>query len=292
MIFFKYCPLCNSSNLKGYAIDCLRDGPHMSRVICGDCDIVFTNPMADANDLDVFYSNYYLKGKFKLLDYADKVVKKIEAVKKLNYQALIREADFIYKYKQSGRFLDMGCGLGIGLLYVDKPQFELYATDFDDQALTFVKLNYNNVITFRGELIDAKYPANHFDYVFCNHVIEHVLDPVAYMKEMYRILNKDGILFIGTPDRKSYLYRLYRIYKFLIFSVPKIIDGIEHTFIFSKENLSSLASRENFTIVSHRSIRLDDTFRNIFSSKMSLKGKLSRFTQLFFKVNQQMVCRK
>lgn len=292
MIFFKHCPICNSSNLNGYAMDCLRDGPHMSRVICGDCDIVFANPMADANDLDVFYSNYYHKGNFEFLDYTDKIVKKIEAVKKLNYQALSTEAHFIYKYKQSGRFLDVGCGLGIGLLYVDNPQFELYATELDAEALAFIRSHYNNVSTFRGELIDAKYPANHFDYVFCNHVIEHVLDPLAYMKEMFRILKKDGILFIGTPDRHCFLYGLYRAYKFLSFSVPQIIDGIEHTFIFSKENLSALALRENFTIVAHRSITLGDTYKNIFSSKMSLKEKLSRYIQTFFKVNQELVCRK
>lgn len=292
MILYKYCPICNSTNLKGYSIDCLRNGPHMSRVICGDCDIVFANPMADSNDLDLFYTNYYHKGNMGVLDYTKKVLNKIQDVKNLSTEALKKEASFIYNYKQAGRFLDVGCGLGIGLLYVNNSEFELYATELDGDALSFVQSQYRKVNTFHGELINAKYPDNYFDYVYCNHVIEHVLDPVAYIREMYRILKADGILYIGTPDRKSYLYSSYRIYKFLSLSVPQIIDGIEHTFIFSKTNLSDLTSKEKFKIVSHRSITLGDSFKNIFSSNLSIKKKLSRYAQTFFKVNQELICRK
>ncbi len=292
MIFHKQCPLCNSTDLRGYAIDCQRNGPHMSRVICGECDIVFANPMADAGELNTFYANYYDKGNHGLLDYKKAVLQKIEAVKKLDNESLQNEASFIYRYKQGGRFLDVGCGLGIGLVYVNTPAFELYATELDADAIEFVRSHYSNVNTFHGELIEAKYPSDYFDYVYCNHVIEHVLDPVQYINEMYRVLKPGGIMYIGTPDRHSSLYSLYRAGRFLQLSVPQIVDGIEHTFIFSKPNLRSLAEKAGFTILAHRSLSLGDSARNIFSSRMSLKKKIARYAQTFFKVNQEMISQK
>lgn len=292
MIFYKQCPICGSTNLLGYAIDCLRDGPHMSRVKCGNCDIVFANPMADFKELDLFYTDYYYKGNFGLLNYVDLTLQLRQEIKELTYADLVKAAPHIYDYKKGGRFLDVGCGLGTGLLYVNRPEFELYATELDAEALSFVNKHIDNVRTFKGELINASYPDNFFDYVYCNHLIEHVLNPVAYMKEMYRILKKDGILCIGTPDRKSMLYRLYRTYKFATFSVPQIIDGIEHTFVFSKKNLAGMAIREGFEVELHRSLPLRASLRSIFGSKMRLHKKIARYIQTYFRVNQELICRK
>ncbi|HJV20858.1 MAG TPA: class I SAM-dependent methyltransferase [Sediminibacterium sp.] len=198
----------------------------------------------------------------------------------------------IINYKKGGRFLDVGCGLGAGLLYVNRPEFELYATELDADALLFVNQNIENVRTFKGELINANYPDNFFDYVYCNHLIEHVLDPVAYIKEMYRILKKDGVLYIGTPDRSCNLYRLYRTYKFATFSVPQIVDGIEHTFIFSKRNLANLTQKEGFKIKLHRSIPLHASLNSIFGSKMNFRKKVARYIQTYFKINQELICNK
>ncbi|HJV20857.1 MAG TPA: hypothetical protein VJ552_13320 [Sediminibacterium sp.] len=99
MIFYKKCPVCGSTNLLGYAIDCLRNGPHMSRVKCGNCDIVFANPMADAKDLEVFYTNYFHKGNFGLLDYTGHTLKLKEEINAYDYSTLTKKASHIYNYK-------------------------------------------------------------------------------------------------------------------------------------------------------------------------------------------------
>ena len=58
MILYKRCPYCNSSDLTGWSIDCSRQGPHISRVKCKKCGLIFANPMADNNELSKYYSNY------------------------------------------------------------------------------------------------------------------------------------------------------------------------------------------------------------------------------------------
>lgn len=293
MILFKRCPICDSPELIGYSIDVKRNGPHISRVRCQACDIVFANPMADAGELNAFYQHYYQKGNFDQFGYQDLIIKKKRELEAMSEHELGNEAAFIYKYRTGGRFLDVGAGLGAILMYVDKPEFELFVTELDADAIGFINSNFHQPVNaFQGELPDAGYPDNYFDYVCCNHVIEHVLDPKLYMDEMFRILKPGGILYLGTPNRKSNAYRLYRWVCSVRGKVPSIIDGIEHTFVFSMKNLRDLAIASGFEIVAQRAIPLGDSFGNIFRSQLPLKKKIARYIQTWFKVNQELICRK
>ncbi len=47
----------------------------------------------------------------------------------------------------------------------------------------------NNYIK-KIDITDIPYKSNHFDFVICNHVLEHILDDLKAMKEMYRVLKK------------------------------------------------------------------------------------------------------
>lgn len=41
---------------------------------------------------------------------------------------------------------------------------------------------------------------NRFDVVFCNHVMEHVKDPIQCMKEIYRVMNNGGWAIMQVPQ--------------------------------------------------------------------------------------------
>ncbi len=42
-------------------------------------------------------------------------------------------------------------------------------------------------------------PANFFDRIICTEVLEHTLNPFAAIQEIYRMLQKNGLLFLTTP---------------------------------------------------------------------------------------------
>ena len=54
-----------------------------------------------------------------------------------------------------------------------------------------------------------KYPYpiedNEFDKVYAKHIIEHVDDPIEFMKEVYRIIKPNGTCFIETPHFSCYV---------------------------------------------------------------------------------------
>jgi hypothetical protein len=45
-------------------MDTKRKGPHISRVRCENCKLVFANPMADADELVAYYDQYYEKDSY------------------------------------------------------------------------------------------------------------------------------------------------------------------------------------------------------------------------------------
>lgn len=291
MILHKKCPLCGSTSLIGFAIDTKRRGPHISRVKCTSCKLVFANPMADEDELNLHYNDYYEKDHFKAMDYKKIILDRYHLIKKLQPDGIGKDARYLKLLKSHSKFLDVGCGLGLGLAYANQLNCDLYATEFDEGALNFVKEHFS-VKTYKGDLLEAQYPDNFFDFVHISHVIEHVIDPRAYVREMIRILKPGGYLAIGTPDISSNLYRIHRWINLLQLKVPDIVDGLEHTFIFPKSGLDSLCTQEGLEVMDHFTHSLGERISNLRQYQIPLSKKLNRLIQNAFHVNQWIVCKK
>jgi len=291
MIIHKNCPICSSINIVGDAMDLQRFGPHISRARCKACGLIFANPMADSTDLVKYYNDYYEKDIYQSLDFKNIIKEEINKISKLEKAQIFKIAPHFSIYENTGKFLDVGCGLGMGLAYAHRLGFELYATEYDQGAIEFVQEKFP-VKVFKGDLSEAKFPSNHFDFIHISHVIEHVLDPKGYLIEMKRILKPGGTLAIGTPNMSSLLYRSYKWFNHLTLKVPRIVDGLEHTFIFPFDLLAKITEEQGFTKRLHYSYALGDKYSNLIRYKMPLKNKLSRIVQNFFKINQWIVCTK
>jgi SAM-dependent methyltransferase len=291
MILHTFCPLCQSRDLSGFAMDTRRKGPHISRVKCESCGIVFANPMADQNELGQYYTKYYEKDHYESIGYKELILKHFVRIANLNRTGIIKEARFLNKIVGGGKFLDVGCGLGLGLAYAHHLGCELYATEYDLGALKFVSEHFP-VKTYHGDLKGACFPNDFFDFIHISHVIEHVLDPRAYIMEMKRILKPGGFLAIGTPNMSSRLYTFHRWVNFMRFRVPDVIDGLEHTFIFPKSRLRSLCEEEGLLVKEHFTHNLGEKMRRLIRYDMPIHKKLNRLIQNAFHVNQWIVCRK
>ena len=57
--------------------------------------------------------------------------------------------------------------------------------------------------TLEMDITDIKYPNDMFDFILCSHVLEHVHDDKAAMKELYRVLKPGGFGIIQVPIDKS-----------------------------------------------------------------------------------------
>ena len=53
------------------------------------------------------------------------------------------------------------------------------------------------------DIHDIQYEDNHFDVVFCNHVLEHIPNDKKAMQELYRVLKKGGFGIFQIPQDLS-----------------------------------------------------------------------------------------
>ena len=72
------------------------------------------------------------------------------------------------------------------------------------------------------------------------HVIEHLEDPNKALKEIFRILKKDGILMVGTPNIKSIAARLFKG-NFRHYGPP-------HTVLFTPQSFDEILQNNKFSV--------------------------------------------
>ena len=69
-------------------------------------------------------------------------------------------------------------------------------------------VNNKNYITFdlnspladiKGDICAMPFEDNFFDFILCNHVLEHIVDDTKAMKELYRVLKRKGIAILQVP---------------------------------------------------------------------------------------------
>jgi len=58
---------------------------------------------------------------------------------------------------------------------------------------------YNKKVMVNMDITNITYEDNSFDYVYCSHVLEHILDDRKAMRELHRILKADGWAILNVP---------------------------------------------------------------------------------------------
>lgn len=107
----------------------------------------------------------------------------------------------------NGRLLDVGCGSGDWLLAMSRRGWRVEGLDFDSNAVAVARNRGLKVAT--GSLEEQGYNDGTFDAVTLSHVIEHVPDPIACLRECARILKPGGRLVLLTPNADSLAHRIF-----------------------------------------------------------------------------------
>jgi 2-polyprenyl-3-methyl-5-hydroxy-6-metoxy-1,4-benzoquinol methylase len=125
-------------------------------------------------------------------------------IRRRNLAVWIRFLQFI----PGGKVLDVGCGCGEWLAWMQELGWTVEGVDFDPGAVKAARLAGLKVNC--GSVEDQQYPDASFDAVTLNHVIEHVPDPVATLRECGRILKPGGKLVVVTPNGASLGHRFFK----------------------------------------------------------------------------------
>jgi glycosyltransferase involved in cell wall biosynthesis len=88
------------------------------------------------------------------------------------------------------------------LLDIAPQEHEGAAPYFRQAQIATLDVNPQSGATYIADLCrsnESLLPAGSFDWIVCTEVLEHVLDPFAAVREIYRLLKPGGHVFITTP---------------------------------------------------------------------------------------------
>ncbi len=235
------CPLCDGEGDLVYLKqqDRMFGAPgkwNLKQCTNKQCLLIWLDPMPVEEDIGKAYARYYTHAS---PDQAGRVggLKRIFQVMKYGYLAaeynydvgsglfvvrcigqLLRmfplrraEADGGVRFLNAvsrGSLLDVGCGSGDWLLSMRELGWEVAGIDLDENAVIVGKQRGLNVNC--GALEQQDFPRDSFDAITLNHVIEHVIDPVATLRECARILKPGGKLVMFTPNGSSLGHRIFK----------------------------------------------------------------------------------
>jgi len=156
---------------------------------------------------------------------------------------LKRLADAGVGFAPGQRVLDAGCGNGLLLERICE-QFGCSGRgiDVDRRRIAEARARSKHA-TFECGLFDAASAAGKYDVLLANAVIEHVVDPLAFLKQIELALVAGGSLFLLTPNARSLNYRLLRSWWRNLLSIG------QHIFLFTPESLERCASEAGFKLV-------------------------------------------
>jgi 2-polyprenyl-3-methyl-5-hydroxy-6-metoxy-1,4-benzoquinol methylase len=186
------CPLCQGKCRFRYAME----GHDIWQ--CQNCGSGQVHPLPGVEFLKAYYSGFSYNLNFS--PYLD-----IEASAKKLF------LDFKLDPRGGLKMLDIGGGGG----FFSKA-FELLGygestyLDIDPLSCDFARENLKLKRVFSCDAMDLdKYVTDRFDFIYCRHVVEHLTDPVSFMRNIIRCLSANGIFIVQVPNASSIEYLAY-----------------------------------------------------------------------------------
>jgi len=234
---------------------------------CDECGLGYINPLqpdddptvagADSIRTAVSY-NEQMVHEFAALEAAAEPI----APKRLNVYT-----DWLGRPPQS--LLDVGCGSGA------------FCRAFTDLGIAWAGIDVNAEMVAFAQ--DKGLPVEHmdltrmdgserFDVVYFSQVLEHILDPHAFLQAAYRLLRPGGIIHLDVPNHNSLtarirkLMRLKREFGFL--------QPPNHLIAYSQPSIRHLFEATPFEILFLEAVRNDDPALGQTLISTSFKKKL------------------
>ena len=224
------CPICRSSE-SALVQKGARHAPEAEVRRCGACGLVYLWPRPDAHELARYYETCYRE------DYGEIPVEKRyledlgEARRRVERLRALLAPDV--------RVLEIGCGSGAFLDAVRPYVAQLQGVEPDRESRTWIAGRLG--LSVVSELAALRPEEETFDLVVMFHVLEHLPDPVAFLRSLPELLRAGGKAVIEVPNRDDALVSLYEILAYQRFYYQKA-----HLLYFSPDTLKRTLDRSGF----------------------------------------------
>jgi 2-polyprenyl-3-methyl-5-hydroxy-6-metoxy-1,4-benzoquinol methylase len=266
-----FCPLCSSNKISPLT----TNYSHAFLVKCHSCGLVFARKIPSREELQSHYKRY-------------KRNNPISSITIKRYDELLRQFE---PHRKLNRIFDIGCGDGHFLEAAKRQGWEVYGSEFTDDAITVCR--DKNINMHQGLIQD--FFSDPFDIITSFEVLEHIYDIREHLIKINSLLRKGGLFYFTTPNFNSFS-RLFLRGKWNVIQYPDhltyyTVGTISKLLInshFSKKTLTTTGfSLQRFYVSSgnlKQNTISDENLRVILDTNMTLqfaKNALNGILNLF-----------
>lgn len=197
---------------------------------CPSCGLAMTGLDKKSSDLFKYYSARYYGRRKSVID---RVVN----------QSRWRRVKNITRSLKSGvaknSLLDVGCGNGGFLSFMAEKGWAVAGTEIAGQD-QYDQPTQNFIC--RKELAECGFTENSFDMVTMWHSLEHFAEPLVYLKEARRVLDREGVLLLEVPNFGCWQAAVFKNNWFHL-------DSPRHIFHYDKKSMEAILKKAGFDII-------------------------------------------
>lgn len=253
------CPMCGNAAPQPYR----WSSKELRLLACRDCNLVFRELMPTTSEVNALYGDGYYSHWERGTEWDSIWDMKLKTVSGYLKAALQygRMPD-----GQGRRLLDVGCAHGFMLVAGQKLGFEPYGLEIANDAVQAARSKGLDVR--QSTIENTDFPDGFFDVITAIDVIEHVPDPLAFIRHVRRLLKDTGLLLMVTPDIENYVARIMRT------RWPHYKQ--EHLCYYSRHSISRLCERGGFDVAATKT-----SFR--YLSYDYIRGHFDKFASSGFR---------
>ena len=161
----------------------------------------------------------------------------------------LEELRLIKRYKPGGRFLDVGCNMGMLLRHVQRMGWTGVGVEPSPTLaqLAIEKLGLDVHNCFLNELPDRERAS--FDVIALSDVFEHICEPVEFLQQVAQYLAPDGIVYIKVPNARWNGFKQTLLRWRGRAPAQGVWDSYEHVVHYTDATLTAMLERAGFDVL-------------------------------------------
>ena len=236
------CPHCDSSMIDESFL--LNGFWHKT---CSKCKTLYVSPRLNDACIEELYSDDYYSG-----FYAKSMLPLFETRKEKIGRRKFAQSVLHWGGDKPGRVLDIGAGIGEVTDVFHEQGWLSHATEMNSVAADWLNQRGFEEV-FHGPL-DTYVTDNKFDVAMAWGVVEHVIDPDAFLQQVFELLKPGGLFVSEVPHGQSLLIDYSRKTGM---DPKRILMGEQHIVLYSTDAYVALHERNGFKKVHLQTNGLD-----------------------------------
>ena len=240
---------------------------------CSNCDIAFLYPPMTEEEEQKFYSKEFEKF-METRSGGDFDWSGPESHIRSNQKQYERRLPFFSDLVSPGKsVLEIGCSSGFMLLPLKENGLKVAGVEPSGSFTGFLKSNNIPVYSNLDEL-EASSEIKRFDLVMHFFVLEHVRNPVGFLKKAFEFVKSGGCMVFEVPSRNDPLTSIYNIPTF-----HKFYWSVAHNWYFNYDSLLYVLRQvtDDYKIINEQRYDLSNHMTWALDGKPGGQGKYSSF---------------